>query len=132
MTTNYVNTFILVSPDSRATAGTPPSKPGTVAYLQYQLLQESPYGLTSDEILFEVHALRNGIADRDREVARRIFFARPQACLRASPLVKTHGWGLHHDEHGRVALVGVETDAYRALAARSDLKVIPGMRSGRR
>ncbi|WP_298711512.1 DUF6157 family protein [Micrococcus sp. 2A] len=36
---------------------------------------------------------------------REAFFAKSQACLRASPLGKRHGWGLHHDAEGRVALV---------------------------
>lgn len=51
-----------------------------------------------------------------------------QACLRASPLVKQFGWGLHHDEAGRVAAYGVETEEYRKLATRADLKIVTGMR----
>lgn len=130
-TTNYRDTFIAVSPDSAATAPDPAPRPGTVAALQLELLQARPYGLTSDDLLFEVHARRSGIADADRAAARADFFARPQACLRTSPLVKKHGWGLHHDGEGRVAAVGVGTDAYRDLSARGDLKQTVGMRSGR-
>lgn len=131
MTTNYTDTFITASADSKATAGTVPTKPGTIAAEQYRLLSERPYQLTSDDLLFEVHAIRNGIAEADRTAERAAFFAKPKACLRASPLVKQFGWGLHHDAEGKVAAHGVETDAYRALANRADLKVVPGMRSSR-
>lgn len=131
MTTNYHRTFITISPDSKALAGTPPAKPGSVADLQHRLLTERPYALTSDELLFEVHAIRVGIAATDREAARAAFLAKPHACLRASPLVKTHGFGLHHDAQGRVALYGRETDAYRELSGRGDLNVVPGMRAAR-
>ncbi|MBR8657417.1 hypothetical protein KDH83_29285 [Achromobacter sp. Marseille-Q0513] len=130
-TTNYVDTFILASADSKARAGVAPARPGTVAALQYGLLRDAPYRYTSDELLFEVHASRQGIDQAGRKAAWDAFFARSQACLRASPLVKQFGWGLHHDGQGKVALVGVETDAYRRLAADQALKVVPGMRSSR-
>ena len=130
-TTNYFDTFITVSPDCPARAGETPAKSGTVAALQLELLQARPYGLTSDELLFEVHARRHGIADADRPTARAALFGKPQACLRASPLVKKHGWGLHHHGQGRMAAFGVETDSYRKLAARKDLKQVVGMRSTR-
>ena len=130
-TTNYSDTFIAVAADCPAARGQTPAKPGTIAALQLELLQANPYALTSDDLLFEVHARRTGIDDSDRAAARAAYFARPQACLRASPLVKAHGWGLHHDAGGRVAAFGVETDAYRELAQRADLKQVAGMRSRR-
>lgn len=85
MTTNYTATFITASPDSTATAGTMPAKANSIAQLQHALLTRHPYHYTSDDLLFEVYAIRNGIAPRDRKPAREAFFARPQACLRASP-----------------------------------------------
>ena len=131
MTTNYISTFIGVSPDTTARAGTTPTKPETVAGLQHVLLTAKPYGLTSDDLLFEVHASRNGIPDPERDRARGAFFAKPQACLRASPLVKQFGWGLHHDAAGRVAAIGMETEAYRSLAAQPGVKFVVGIRSKR-
>ena len=131
MSTNYFQTFITASPDSKAEKGTVPAKPGSIAQLQYAMLSDAPYRFTSDELLFEVHVIRNEIADADRTAERDAFLARSQACLRASPLVKQFGWGLHHDENGRVAAFGVETDAYRKLSAQPDLKIVPGMRSRR-
>lgn len=107
--TNYQSTFIQVADDDAVTsAQIPPasdSGPG-IAELEYQLLTDHPYEYTSDDVLFEVYAVRHGIGDADREGARDEFFAKSQACLRASPLAKRYGWGFHHDEHGKVALVG--------------------------
>lgn len=130
MSTNYFQTFITASPDSKVEKGTVAARPGSIAQLQLALLSE-PYRFTSDELLFEVHAIRNEIAEADRASERDAFLARSQACLRASPLVKQFGWGLHHDENGRVAAFGVETDAYRKLSEQPDLKIVPGMRSRR-
>jgi hypothetical protein len=131
MTTNYRDAFITVSADCAATAGTVPARAGSIAQIQHALLSARPYGLTSDELLFEVHAQRSGLAEGERPAAWAAFFARPQACLRCSPLVKTFGWGLHHDADGRVALHGVESAEYAALSRRADLKIVPGMRSRR-
>jgi Family of unknown function (DUF6157) len=131
VSTNYLRTFITVSPDSKAVSGIVPSKAGGIASLQHALLLEQPYAFTSDELLFEVHIRRNGIAKTDRDHERALFFARSHACLRASPLVKQFGWGLHHDEVGKIAAYGVNTDAYRELVTRPDLKIVSGMRSRR-
>ena len=130
-TTNYADTFIAVSADSPVTAADMAPKPGSVAAMQLELLHAKPYGLTSDDLLFEVHARRAEIAEADRAEARARFFSKPQACLRASPLVKKHGWGIHHDMQGRVAAVAVESDDYAKLKARGDLKQTIGMRSSR-
>lgn len=128
-TTNYADTFIAVSPDSVATVGNTSPKPGSIAAIQLALLQAKPYGLTSDDLLFEVHACRAGIAKADRAEGRAAFFVKSRACLRASPLVKKHGWGIHHDAESRVAVVAVESDAYAKLRGRNDLKQTVGMRS---
>ncbi|WP_036285565.1 DUF6157 family protein [Methylocystis sp. ATCC 49242] len=129
--TNYHNAFISVSADCPATAGIEPASRSSVAGMQYALLRGEPYSFTSDDLLFEVFARRTGIEAHRRDVARAAFFSKPQACLRASPLVKQYGWGLHHDERGQVAIYGIETDTYQKLAARNDLKLVPGMRNRR-
>lgn len=131
MSTNYINTFITAAADGKAKAGIVPSKAGTVGALQLSLLLGRPYVLTSDDLLLEVYMIRNGIPPEEREAARDRLFAKPQACLRASPLVKQYGWGLHHDGAGRVAAYGVESDAYRDLSSRPDLAVVAGMRNSR-
>jgi hypothetical protein len=117
--TNYHNTLIEVAPDCPKATGTPALKTETVAGMQFELLNTQPYRLTSDDLLFEVYRRRN---DGENALGRDEFFAKSQACLRASPLGKQLGWGTHHDDSGRVALVGVETERYRIL--QQDPKVI--------
>ncbi len=131
MTTNYRDTFITAAPDSSAVRGAAPPKPDSVAGLQYALLCDHPYRFTSDDLLFEVHARRKGIPEADRAREREVFFSKPQACLRASPLVKRYGFGLNHDGNGKVAAYGVETAEYRAFSLRSGIKVTAGLRNGR-
>lgn len=134
MSTNYLDTFIEVAPDSGASASeTPPVRPTpSIAELQYRLLTENPYTLTSDELLFEVHAIRTGVAEADRDAARAAFLAKDQACLRASPIGKRYGWGTHHDSEGRVGLVALGTPEYDRLAADSAIAHREAMRSSRR
>ena len=131
MTTDYFSTFITASPDSKAEQGVPPAKPETIAGWQYALLSQHPYSRTSDELLFEIHCRRSGIDGAAKAAELDAFLTRSKACLRASPLVKQHGWGLHFDEDGKVALYGLETPEYRTLTQGDGVKVIPGMRSSR-
>jgi hypothetical protein len=130
--TNYTNAFILVSPDSTATSGQEPSKPGSIAWIQHRMLCDRPYHFTSDDLLFLTQAERAGIPQEQWTAAREEFFAKPKACLRTSPLVKQFGWGLHHDGRARVALHGVESDSYRQLSEQAGITVVNGMRSSRR
>jgi Family of unknown function (DUF6157) len=115
--TNYINTFIAVAEDTLATCGTVPAvkDPPTVAALAYAKIYQEPYVHTSDDILFGVFATRQGIALPKQAAARRQFFEKAQACLRASDLPKRYGWGIHFDEHGRVALVAMESAAYKSF-----------------
>ena len=129
--TNYTNTFIAVAEDTTARCGTQP-KPGavpTVAQLQHALLHNKPHLLTSDEVLFQVHATRQGVAEAELGAAHAAFFAKGQPCFRASPLTKTHGWGVHFDALGRMALVGMETEAYQRHPS---LKQLKAMRAARK
>lgn len=136
MGVNYTNTFIAVAEDCPAGAGIAPprdeDKP-TIAAEQYRLLSERPYELTSEDVIFEIHANRQGIPETERPAAREEYFSKGRACLRTSPLAKTYGWGLHNDGEGRLALVGVETDEYRRLASgEGGVKVVRAMRSRRK
>ncbi len=133
MTTNYYGTFIAVAPDCPVdSAQVPPAtaKP-TVARLQYDLLESKPYQLTSDDLLFEVYAVRRDLAESDKPAEREAFFAKSQACLRASPLAKRYGWGLHHDADGKVALVPLGTEHYEEMTSDEDLVHKAAMRSSR-
>ena len=123
--TNYRDTLITVSADSPVATATVPEKTGSVAAVQYALLAGQPYAMTSDDLLHAAHRARGGVLDREA------FFAKPQACLRASPLVKQFGWGIHHDAEGRVALVAAESYTYRALLDDPSVRKAPGMRRSR-
>ena len=80
---------------------------------------------------FEVYAARRGIPAEERAEARQAFFAKGQPCLRASPLGKRYGWGIHHDDDCRVALVPLGSDEYQTLAADPTVKQLKAMRSKR-
>jgi Family of unknown function (DUF6157) len=130
-TTNYYNTFIEVADDCPiAVAEVPPLKKDTpsVANLQFDMMMANPYKYTSDEVVFGIHALRNGI-DGNLEAERAAFFAKGQPCLRASPLSKRYGWGTHHDGDGRVALYPSESVEYQQFARDAALKHTKAMRS---
>ncbi|WP_150462346.1 DUF6157 family protein [Nesterenkonia ebinurensis] len=132
--TNYAGTFIQVADDCPVEAAEQPpvgGKAPSVAALQYALISEHPYEFTSDDVLFEVHATRLSIPAETRTEARKAFFAKDHACLRASPLGKRYGWGIHHDADSRVALVPLGSDEYRSLAADPAVKQLKAMRSKR-
>lgn len=132
--TNYTGTFIQVADDCPTDAAEQPPMGGkapTVAALQYALIAEHPYQLTSDDVLFEVYATRQGIPVTERAEARQAFFAKDQACLRSSPLGKRYGWGIHHDADSRVALVPLGSDEYQTLAANPAVKQLNALRSKR-
>ncbi|MGV3761588.1 DUF6157 family protein [Parapedobacter sp.] len=132
-TTNYFDTFIEVAEDTKAAAGTrPPSKAKpTVAEMQYDLISNHPYQYTSDDVLFQVYANRNDLTEAEYAQARVQFFSKGQACLRASPLTKTYGFGIHCDSEGKVALYGVETAAYQTLSTAPRIKKVKAMKSSR-
>ncbi|WP_169250785.1 DUF6157 family protein [Brevibacterium sp. 'Marine'] len=132
--TNYTGTFIQVADDCPTGAAEQPPvgvKAPTAAALQYALITEHPYQFTSDDVVFEVYATRQGIPTEERAEARQAFFAKDQPCLRSSPLGKRYGWGIHHDADGRVALVPLGSDVYRSLAADPTVKQLKAMRSKR-
>lgn len=133
-TTNYQNTLIEIAQDCPTHSGVIPLIKGdrpTVAHLQFNRLYEHPYQYTSDEVLFDVFAARQDLKEEEYEEAKQQFFSKGQACFRASPLTKQYGWGVHSNEHGKIALYGAETDAYRQLVANPSVKKVKAMRSRR-
>lgn len=134
-TTNYRNTFIEIADDCPVGAAEIPprreGKPPTIANLHFDLVADAPYAHTSDDVVFGTHATRKGIVDADLAAAREQFFSKGQACLRASPLAKRYGWGIHHDADGRIALVPAGSEEYDRLAADPDLTHLRAMRSKR-
>ncbi len=128
------NTFIRIADDSpvhmgkvpRANDGSP-----SIARLHYELLTEHPYEYDLDSFNFEVFCLRNGIDDADRENHRASFFSKGHPCLRASPLTKTHGFGVHYNSAGKIAIYPADSVAYRKLLNDPENQVEMAMRSKR-
>ena len=105
--TNYYNTFIEIAEDSKTSKGEMPPIKGdkrTVANLQFEMLYERPYELTSDEVLFGVFAIRKEFTKGELDEERAHYFSKGQPCFRASPLTKSYGWGIHSDEKGKIAI----------------------------
>lgn len=133
-------TFVLVAADCAARRGTVPAEKAsgpTVARLQYDLLTARPYAMTLEDLIFAVHVRRAGMDESEaagrEESIRASLFAKPHPCMRASPLPKTYGWGVHHDDEGRIALVAVESDDYARFARGevAGVEVVPAMRNKR-
>lgn len=130
--TNYINTFIEIAEDCPATtAQIPPDKSGekTIAGLQFEIVKKNPYKYTSDDVLFQVHALRNEFTKGEMAKEREKFFSKGQPCFRSSPLGKRYGWGVHSDEKGRIAIYAMESPEYKKLAKDKGLEHTKAMRS---
>ncbi len=135
---NYYDTFIAAAEDTKATAGVIP-KPGkkgpSVAEVQFELLNERAFGRTQEDVLFLTWLRRNhdegALADDEIAELRRQFYSKGQPCLRASPLTKTHGWGVAFDGEGKAALISMDSPEYDEYLARADLKQLKAMRSKR-
>jgi len=133
----YFDTFITVAPDFTGSTAKVPAPRGTkptIAEMQYAMLIDSPFEHTQEDVLFSVWLARQDLGDlAGDEIAalRDEYFAKGQACMRASPLTKSHGWGVIFDAQGRAALCAVESDEYRQHAANQDLTVVAAMRSTR-
>lgn len=132
-TTNYFNTFIEVAEDCPATHGEVPPVKGSksVANLQFEMLHGHPFEYTSDDVLFAVFAERNQIPQEELAEQRTLFFAKGQPCFRASPLTKRYGWGVHSNDQGKIALFGVDTEAYQDLVTNNSIVKKKAMRASR-
>ena len=133
-TTNYTDAFVAVEDDTTAKEGEmPPVKEGklTAANIQFDMLLDNPYKYTSDDVLFHVYAVKNELKKNELAAARKEFFSKGQACMRASPLTKRYGWGVHSDDKGRIAIYGMETPEYKKLVKDKNLLVMKAMKSKR-
>ncbi|GGL12814.1 DUF6157 family protein [Planomonospora parontospora] len=141
MDLNYYDTLIAVAEDCPVDAGVDPplGRDGkkTIAVVQFEMLSDRPGALTQEDVLFETWLRRQeglgALPEAERAELRARLFAKPQACLRASPLPKKYGWGLLFDAQGRITLCPMESEDYRRIAAGSvpDVTVRRAMRSRR-
>lgn len=140
MDLDYFDTLIAIAPDCPVDHAVPPAPRGgkpTVAVVQYDLLTADPGRLTQPDILFRswlARQDRQAVSPAEEEELRTAFFAKPQACLRSSPLPKKYGWGLLFDHEGRITLCPMESEAYARIIAGKEpaLTIRPALRSSRR
>ena len=131
-TTNYVNTFIVVAEDCPVTFGERPPMKGSeksTANIQFEIILQNPYKYNSDEVIFYSYATKKDLTENELPEEKINFFSKGQPCLRASPLTKRYGWGVHHNEDGKIAIYGAETEAYKQFLEDKNLKVVKAMRS---
>lgn len=131
-TTNYQNTFIEVAEDTPASEGiVPPTKEKdpTIAQIQFDLINRHPYQFTSDDVLFTTYAKRQDLTPNELSEARKQFFCKGQACMRASPLTKRYGWGVHHNEEGKMALYALGSESYEKFKNDPHIKSVKAMKS---
>ncbi|MFC4619506.1 DUF6157 family protein [Camelliibacillus cellulosilyticus] len=131
---SYKNTFIKVAPDCPVTKAVVPEskrekKP--IHQIHYEMLSNNPYKYTHEALIFEADVQHKGIAPENIEAHRKAFFQKKHPCLRASQLPKKYGWGIHYDAEGKIALYGMETEAYQKFS-QSDLQILYAMRSSRK
>jgi hypothetical protein len=130
-----VNTFVLVAPDCPVREAVVPTQSAsgpTVASLQHRFLSEQPYTLTLEDLIFRTHVERSGFSSSEAETRAQLF-SRSHPCMRASPLPKRYGWGVHHDAEGRMVLFPMQSEEYARFARgeESGVEIVPAMRSKR-
>ncbi len=85
----------------------PDGTPKTIARIGYDILIENPYRYTERAFYHELHAVRRNRPDLKYESYN----------IKRAPVVKVHGWGIHRDENGKLALVAMESPRYKELQA---------------
>jgi len=135
---NPVDQFIEVAPDCPTQTATVPEDKGEkpfIAAIEYQLLSGKPYGYTLEELKFATHVRHKRIPPAELKTRRQQlweeYFAKPCACMRASPLTKKYGWGAHYDANGKIAIYAVESQEYRRFVEDRNIKKYPAMRNKR-
>lgn len=135
---NPVNQFIEIAPDSPASKGIVPQDKGgkrSIASIEYDLLSDKPYGYTLEELKFATYLQHKQILPAELKAHRKQlwdeYFAKPYACMRASPLTKQYGWGAHYDENGKIAIYAVESQKYQDFINDKSIKKYSAMRSKR-
>jgi hypothetical protein len=140
MDLNYRDTLIAVAEDcpvDRSRVPVPRGNKATVAVLQYEMLVEDPYRYSMEDVLFESWLRRQARTEQPSEddlaPTRAEFLAKPQACLRSSPLPKRYGWGFLFRSDGKVALCPMESDRYQDIVTQQpgDVKILRALRSTR-
>ena len=137
---SYTDTFILVATDCPATYGEIPQSRGgaeTMPMIEHDLLTRRPYHFNEKDLIFEKSIRHRGISPeevrKNREAIWSELFQKPHPCLRASPLAKRYGWGVHYDHQGRIAIYAVDSKEYAAFreSGTEGPTILPAMRNKR-
>lgn len=135
---NPVNQFIEIAPDCPTDNAVVPQDKGdkrSIASIEYQLLSGNPYGYTLEELKFATHVLHKQIPPAEAAARRQQlwdeYFAKPCACMRASPLTKQYGWGAHYNEQGKIAIYPAGSAEYQRFVQNGNIKKYFAMRSKR-
>ncbi len=115
---NYYDTLIEVADDCPVAEAHVPHARGskqTKAVVEHELLAEHPYTYTEEDIAFETYAVLHDIPKATRHRERTKFLSKGHPHLRVSALAKQHGWGIHNNAEGKIALVAVESPLYKQL-----------------
>jgi hypothetical protein len=135
---NPVDQFIEIAPDSPTAKSIIPQDKGdkkSIATIEYDLLSSKPYGYTLAELKFATHVQHKQIPSAELKVRGKQlwdeYFAKPYACMRASPLTKKYGWGAHYDKDGKIAIYAVESKEYQRFVKNKNIKKYSAMRSKR-
>jgi hypothetical protein len=131
---NYYDTLVEVADDCPVSAAEVPQARGgkkTKAVVEYELLVENPYTYTEEDIAFEVYALLHDVPKAKWPKERKKFLSKGHPHLRVSALAKRYGWGIHNNGEGKIALVAVESPAYKRLMKDPHTTKVKAFRSTR-
>ena len=115
---NYYNTLIEIAEDSPATKAEVPKPKGgkkTKPVIEYEMIANHPYKYTEEDIAFETYAVLHNIPKALWPRERQTFLSKGHPHLRVSALAKRHGWGIHNNAEGKVALIAVNSLKYKKL-----------------
>lgn len=129
---SYKDTLITISEDSKVSSAKVPvcrEDKLTIAFIEYDLIKNNPYKFTQDDVQFATFLRKNQMDQDNIDELREQFFSKPKACFRASPLVKSYGWGIHYDHEGKIAIYEVESEIYLQLLHQDNISKRKGMRS---
>ncbi len=96
------------------------------------MIYDKPYQYTSDDVLFDVFAIRKEFAQDGLNEQRKHYFSKGQPCFRASPLTKRYGWGVHNNEEGKMAMYGADSPNYKKLVADDSVEKVKALKSKRK
>ena len=99
--------------------------------VEYELLVKHPYTCTEEDIAFEVYAVLHEIPSASRAKEREKFLSKGHPHLRVSALAKRHGWGIHNNADGKIALIAVESPEYKRLMKDPGTTKVKAFRSTR-